>query len=192
MAEMTKSEFVRSQPASMSPSDVVAAGVKRGIKLSRNLVYLVRSKGAKPVGRVARAPLVTARGPAAGVDSEIRARIDQFVAEIGDLARASVVDAVRESLEPGSAPSRRGPGRPRGSSAARRPKGAKRSPEMLARTTSRLFAAIKAKPGQRIEQLSEKLGASTKDLALPAKKLIAEKKVRMTGVKRATKYFQRG
>src|SRR5581483_390856 len=42
------SEFVRSQPASMKASEVVAAGSKQGIKFSTNLVYAVRSSGSKP------------------------------------------------------------------------------------------------------------------------------------------------
>ena len=163
MPNMTASEFIRSQPPSMSARDVIATGARRGLKFSANLVYKIRSKGS--VGRVARGrpPRQSLSTAPSGVDPAIRARIDNFLAEITELARASVVDAVRESLEPGGAPRRRGPGRPRGSGrprAARRPKGAKRSPEELAKTTAQLHAAIKSKPGLRIEQLSQKLGVS--------------------------------
>ena len=40
-----KSEFVRAQPASLSPAEVVARAKKEGINLSEALVYLVRGKG---------------------------------------------------------------------------------------------------------------------------------------------------
>lgn len=43
--KLNKSEFIRSQPATMSASEVVAAAKAAGIKLSGNLVYMVR--GAK-------------------------------------------------------------------------------------------------------------------------------------------------
>jgi hypothetical protein len=55
--------------------------------------------------------------------------------------------------------------------------------------TESLYKAIKSGPGRRIEQIGETLGVPTKDLALPAKKLISEKRVKTKGVKRATTYF---
>jgi predicted transcriptional regulator len=53
----------------------------------------------------------------------------------------------------------------------------------------KLQAEIKAKPGLRMEQIAKALSSSTKELALPAKKLIAEKKIKTKGERRATKYF---
>ena len=55
--------------------------------------------------------------------------------------------------------------------------------------SSKLEGAIKRKPGQRIEQIAVELRTRTKELALPAKKLIAAKKIRTTGNRRATKYY---
>jgi hypothetical protein len=52
-----------------------------------------------------------------------------------------------------------------------------------------LLSAIKATPGQRMEQIAKGLKSSTQELALPAKKLIADKKVKTKGERRATKYF---
>jgi hypothetical protein len=37
-----RSDFIRAQPASMSPADVVAKGKAEGIKFGRSLVYMVR------------------------------------------------------------------------------------------------------------------------------------------------------
>ena len=52
-----------------------------------------------PQGTLARGrpPRQSLSAAPSGVDSAIRARIDNFLAEITELARASVVDAVRES-----------------------------------------------------------------------------------------------
>jgi hypothetical protein len=70
----------------------------------------------------------------------------------------------------------------------RRAKGAKRSRAVIARTTGALLAEIVAHPGQRIEQIAKALKTSTKELTLSTKKLLAEKKIKATGVKRATTY----
>lgn len=64
----------------------------------------------------------------------------------------------------------------------------RRSPEYLADLERRLLAEIKRKGDQRIEQISDSLGEPTRNLTLPAKKLIAAKKVRTKGQKRATRY----
>jgi len=63
--KQSASEFVRAQPASMKASEVVAAGVKQGIKFSTNLVYAVRSSGKKggaPGRRGRRAVVVNGGG----------------------------------------------------------------------------------------------------------------------------------
>jgi hypothetical protein len=67
--------------------------------------------------------------------------------------------------------------------------GEKRSPELLVKTVTALFEQIKSTPGQRIEQIGAALKIPTKELMLPARKLIATKQVRTEGQKRATKYF---
>lgn len=67
-------------------------------------------------------------------------------------------------------------------------KGAKRSPEALEQLTKKLLAYITKNPGERIEQIGVGLGVSTKELILPAKKLIADGSVKTRGVKRATAY----
>ncbi len=74
-------------------------------------------------------------------------------------------------------------------SAAKRPSGAKRPPAELAKLTDKLGEYIKAHPGHRIEPIGKSLGVPTKDLTLPVKKLLAAKKIRAQGQKRATEYF---
>jgi hypothetical protein len=55
-----------------------------------------------------------------------------------------------------------------------------------------LAGYIRDFPGRGVEVIGEKLHIPTKELALPIKKLIAEKRIRTTGNRRATKYFPRG
>jgi hypothetical protein len=71
---------------------------------------------------------------------------------------------------------------------ARRPKGAKRSRALIARTTAALLAEIVANPGQRIEQIAKAMKTATKELTLPTKKLLGQGKIKSAGVKRATTY----
>lgn len=67
--------------------------------------------------------------------------------------------------------------------------GAKRSPAELAALIERIGAYIKANPGYGVEAIGSALGMPTSDLVLPIKKLIAAKRVRTKGQKRATKYY---
>jgi hypothetical protein len=70
----------------------------------------------------------------------------------------------------------------------RKAKGGKRSAEDLATLTAKLGGYIAKNPGMRIEQIGKSLGVSTRELALPAKKLIASGAVKTRGQKRATVY----
>lgn len=90
------SEFVRSQPASMKASEVVAAGAKQGIKFSTNLVYAVRSSGGKPGagrgGRRGRGRAVAAGG------GHHESTFRQLALDLG-LARArQVLDSLETKL----------------------------------------------------------------------------------------------
>jgi hypothetical protein len=87
-----------------------------------------------------------------------------------------------------------GGGRGRGARAALsgrigRAKGAKRAPQEIAKLVGRLRDYVKAHPGERIEQIAKGMGVSTRELNLPAKKLLSQKVLKTRGEKRATKYF---
>ena len=111
------------------------------------------------------------------------------------------METVQQALAGGDAPrrGRRGPvpGSRRGAGAvakaprAARAKGAKRSPDELEKLTTQLLSYIKGNAGQRIEQIADGMGTSTKELNLPAKKLISTKAIKTKGHKRATQYFPR-
>jgi DNA-binding NtrC family response regulator len=97
---------------------------------------------------------------------------------------------------------KKAPGRPRGrpaksasaaaasaAAAAKRRAGEKRSPALLAQVTEQVFNHVKSNAGQGVEQIAKALGTSTKELTLPIRKLLADKKITSKGQKRATRYF---
>jgi hypothetical protein len=119
------------------------------------------------------------------IESQIRSLTESFTSELALLVRQSalqsVVDALGETVT-----SRRVTARP----TARGPRRlAKRSPEQVLALAAKLHAAVKAKPGQTIEQLGKDLRMPTAVLKLPATKLLESKKVKTKGQKRGTKYF---
>ena len=126
----------------------------------------------------------------------VRSVVDRFVEDL----TAAITEEVRGAVEAallgsGPAPARgaaRAPARAV-SRAGRgaRAKGEKRSPEELEALTAKLRSYIAKNPGQRIEQIADGMGTSTKELNLPAKKLITGKQLKTKGQKRATQYFAR-
>jgi hypothetical protein len=77
-----KSSFVRSQPASMSAAEVVAAAKKEGLSVSTQLVYLVRGKGANRASGQATTP-----AKAGAVASAQRPISDSLAANEREFAR---------------------------------------------------------------------------------------------------------
>jgi hypothetical protein len=67
--------------------------------------------------------------------------------------------------------------------------GEKRPPGELAKLTDKLGDYIESHPGQRMESIGKALGVPTRELNLPVKKLLAAKRIRTEGHKRATEYF---
>jgi hypothetical protein len=116
--------------------------------------------------------------------------VQGFVAQITDLARRAAVDTLESAFgsRGGSAAVAlasgvRSVGRPRGG------RGAKRSSADLEALSERFASFVKANPGLRIEQINKQLGTTTKDLALPIRKLISEGAISAKGQKRSTTYF---
>jgi hypothetical protein len=134
----------------------------------------------------------------ANISDTIRAALDAFVSDLSSLIQEAALESVEQALaEASTIPGRGG----RGARAVRaaapsfgalsqnRKKGAKRTPEELEQLIKKLHGYIAKNPGQRIEQIAQGLDISTKELNLPAKKLISEKKLSTKGQKRATTYF---
>ena len=114
----------------------------------------------------------------------------EFVAQITELAKSAAIETLRNVLgtqtrRTAAATSTAGAGRVRG-------RGATRSPDELDKLAERFQAFVKENPGLRIEQINKQLGTTTKDLALPIRKLLAEGAVHAKGQKRSTTYFAGG
>jgi len=147
------------------------------------------------------------------VETQIKSRVDSFVSELSALVKKAALEAVTNALKAGdsAAPSvakttgkKRGPvpgaakaakatkAAPAPSAASKRKAGQKRSPDEIAKTTDRLLQYITKNSGQRIEEIAKGVGNSTKELTLPVKKLLSDKKIQAKGEKRATRYFVSG
>ena len=126
--------------------------------------------------------------------NEMNHAVQGFVAQITELARRAAIDTL-ESAFTGRAARGGGAGvavaaatagrvgRPRGG------RGVKRTPEDLEALANQFASFVKSHPGLRIEQINKELGTTTKDLALPIRKLIADGVISVKGKKRSTTYF---
>ena len=127
-------------------------------------------------------------------DAELREIVEAFVGQLKGLLRRATLETVQAALGD-DAPRRGGrrraakAGGKKGATPGARKKGAKRTPDELEGLTKSLLAYVRKNPGQRIEPIAKGLGVTTKELALPAKKLIAEKRFATKGQRRATTYF---
>ena len=136
--------------------------------------------------------------------NEMNRTVQGFVAQITELARRAAIDTLESAF--GARSSGGGGGGRNGGGAAsaavalaaaglgrvgrpRGGRGAKRTAADLEALSQRFAAYVKSNPGLRIEQINKELGTSTKDLALPIRKLISEGQISAKGKKRSTTYF---
>ncbi len=120
----------------------------------------------------------------ANLQSDIQRLVDGFVAQLTELARKAAVEGLEQALSRsgsrGGAVARLGRGRGRG---------AKRTSNELEKMQDDFLSFVGKNPGLRIEQINKQLGTTTKDLALPIRKLIADGSLKAKGKKRSTTYF---
>lgn len=117
--------------------------------------------------------------------TEMNRVVTDFVAQITELARAAARDMVDQALGKGmrnGGLAAFGRGRSRG-------RGAKRTAHELDLLSEQFQQYVAKNPGMRIEQINKELNTTTKDLALPIRKLLAEGALKTKGVKRSTTYF---
>ena len=121
--------------------------------------------------------------------TEMNRVVTDFVAQITELARAAARDMIDQALGKATRGGAGGRGRGLAGSSLGRGRGAKRSSDELDRMADDFHAFVSKHPGLRIEQINKQLGTTTKDLALPIRKLIADGALKTKGAKRSTTYF---
>jgi hypothetical protein len=120
------------------------------------------------------------------LQNQVNARVEAFVAEITELARAAAYQALSAGLDTPIASGR-------GAAVAiRGRRGGKRTADEIAQMADAFLAHVTANPGQRMEHIARELGLPTPELTLPVKKLLADGKLRVEGQKRATQYYPAG
>jgi hypothetical protein len=117
------------------------------------------------------------------LQNQVNARVEAFVAEITELARAAAYEALSGALDTPIASGRGA------TMALRGRKGGKRTADEIAQMAEAFLAHVTANPGQRMEHIAKELGLPTPELTLPVKKLLADGKLRVEGQKRATQYY---
>jgi hypothetical protein len=117
--------------------------------------------------------------------TEMNRVVAGFVSQITELARRAAIDTLESALggRRGAAVALGRVGRPRGG------RGVKRTSEDLDQLSDKFVSFVKSHPGLRIEQINKQLGTTTKDLALPIRKLISDGAINVKGQKRSTTYF---
>lgn len=125
------------------------------------------------------------------LQSDVNKVVAGFVAQITELARRAALDTLESALGKsgrGGAAAAIAVRAPRGE----RGRGAKRTSDELERLSEAFATFVRENPGLRIEQINKQLGTTTKDLALPIRKLIADGSIKTKGAKRSTAYFAKG
>jgi hypothetical protein len=117
--------------------------------------------------------------------SRLEGVVREFVARLED----AVKEEIRDRLERGMSNHR---GSKAGSNGRYRAKGEKRSANEIETLEAQFLEYVGKHPGLRIEQINRELGTSTKELMLPIRKLIAAKRLKTEGERRATKYSLAG
>ena len=113
--------------------------------------------------------------------ANLRAAIAEDASEMFKMAAGGgSVSASKSKLGVGSTPKKALP--------AAKERGGKRTSEDIAAQAAQILSYLKKNPGQGAEQLGGALGMTTGEMALPIKKLIADKAIKATGQKRGTKY----
>lgn len=105
--------------------------------------------------------------------------IEKFVADVSALARRAAIDSLQVTLNK----------RIGGSGGGTAFSHGKRGTSELEALGGRFVKFVGDNPGLRIEQINKQLGTTTKDLALPIRKLVAEGTIKTKGKRRSTTYF---
>lgn len=125
------------------------------------------------------------------LDGKIQELLESFASQLTQIVKETALEHVEVALgSVGGAPARKAPKVTiRMGSAARKPKGAKRSSDEIGAMQEELLAYLKKNPGHRGEQISAALKTDTKTIRLPLKALVEARKVKTKGQRRGMTYF---
>lgn len=114
---------------------------------------------------------------------EIQALVDNFVADLSDLAKRIAIEQIKIAFSAGAkfVP----PVAPIAVRATR----ARRGQREIEALRSKLLAAIAEQPGRRTEDINAALGTSTAQIAQLLRRLVADRLVRTEGARRGTRYY---
>jgi len=125
---------------------------------------------------------------------EIQAMIAAKLTGKGAVAKPAAKHGAKPAIEP--PPTKRGKKaapkstpRPKSNPAG---KGTKRDPAVIEEMSKAFVEHVRSNPGQRMEEIVNAIGFSTKALQLPVKKAMAAGTICTRGTKRATAYYPRG
>jgi hypothetical protein len=121
------------------------------------------------------------------LQNQVNARVEAFVAEITELARAAAYQTLSSALDGAQLGGGRG-----AAPLLRGRRGGKRTADEIAQMADAFLSYVTTNPGQRMEHIARELGLATPELTLPVKKLLADGKLRVDGQKRATQYYPVG
>src|SRR5262245_11876095 len=121
------------------------------------------------------------------LEHEMNRAVAGFVAQITEIAKRAVMGSLDTAF--GRANGRRGSISLGRIGTTGRGRGVKRTSNALDQLQDKFLSFVKDNPGLRIEQINKQLGTTTKDLALPIRKLIADGEIKAKGEKRSTTYF---
>jgi acyl-CoA reductase-like NAD-dependent aldehyde dehydrogenase len=117
-------------------------------------------------------------------------QIEELVrAQVGAIERAAAAAVERACRRAPIAAAKRRTGAAR--SQAERAASQRRTPEELSALAEQLYQAICAHPGAPMSELAAKMGATPRELNLPAKQLRLTGRIRSAGQRSATRYFPR-
>ena len=130
---------------------------------------------------------------------EIQALVDNFIADLSDLAKRIAIEQLRAAfgvgaklagtkLAPLPMPAPSAPAPARAGRGRRGPRGQRGHVDIEA-LRGKLVAAITEQPGRRAEDISAALGTKTAEIAPPLRRLVAERLVRTEGARRGTRYY---
>ncbi len=128
----------------------------------------------------------------AGMSTQVRELIEAFASKLEIVLKQDLRDAIERVIPKLAAPvdgstlAPRSNGHAVGGGRAKRVKRDATALDELAEKFTSFVA--KNPPVSRIEQINKELGTSTKDLALPIRKLLARRQIKSSGQKRSTTY----